>query len=170
MIAGIQPAQLQAVVEAWASVNNARKRSIKRCSRALLRWAIRALACRDPRYPATAIAARVTGDELVVEIDAEPVWIGFDGYAAVGIGSGNGIVIGIQGDAELAGSDTACGLRDIIGVRIKRLQMRALCQQIDGPRAFRRGCAHWRWYRAKPAPPLDASNWSRVRASAGSSF
>jgi hypothetical protein len=63
----------------------------------------------------TTIAARVTGDELVVEVDADPVGIGFDRQSAVSVWGEDGILIGIQGDAELAGGDTVepdvdCGI------------------------------------------------------------
>ena len=81
----------------------------------------------------TTIAARVTGDELVVEVDADPVGIGFDRQSAVSVCGGDGILIGVQGDAELAGGNTGRSVRDVVGVRVERSQMRTLLgQQIDG--------------------------------------
>ena len=53
----------------------------------------------------TTIPARMTGDELVVEVEADPIGIGFDGQTAVSVCGGYGILIGVQGDAELAGGD-----------------------------------------------------------------
>ena len=53
----------------------------------------------------TTISARMTSDELVVEVEADPIGIGFDGQTAVSVCGGDGILIGIQGDAELAGGD-----------------------------------------------------------------
>ena len=52
-----------------------------------------------------AIAARMTGDELIVEVDADPVGIGFDRHATVCVGGRNGILIGVKSNAELAGGD-----------------------------------------------------------------
>jgi len=49
----------------------------------------------------TTIAAHMTGDELVVEVDADPVGIGFDCQPAVSVGGGHGILIGVQRDATL---------------------------------------------------------------------
>ena len=60
----------------------------------------------------TTIAARVSGDELVVEVDADPVGIGFDRQSAVRVCGGHGILIGIQGDAELTGGDAGRCARD----------------------------------------------------------
>ena len=60
-----------------------------------------------------AITAGVTGDELIVEVDAEAVRIGFDRQAAVSVGGGNVILIGVQRDAELAGGDAGRGERKI---------------------------------------------------------
>jgi hypothetical protein len=48
----------------------------------------------------TTIAACVTGDELVVDVEADPVGIGFDGHPAVSVCGGDGILIGIQGDVN----------------------------------------------------------------------
>ena len=79
------------------------------------------------------IAARVTGDELVVEVDADPVGIGFDRQSAVSVCGGDGILIGVQGDAELAGGDTGRSVCEVVGVRVERSQMRTLLRkQIDG--------------------------------------
>src|SRR5271169_295401 len=81
----------------------------------------------------TTIAARVTGDELVVEVDADPVRIGFDRQSAVSVCGGDGILIGVQGDAELAGGDTGRSECDVVGVRVEWSQTRTLSrQQIDG--------------------------------------
>src|SRR6516164_3144001 len=41
----------------------------------------------------TAIAAPMAGDELIVEVDADPVWIGFDRHAAMRVGGRDGILI-----------------------------------------------------------------------------
>src|SRR5580704_783152 len=79
------------------------------------------------------IAARVTGDELVVEVDADPVGIGFDRQSAVSECGGDGILIGVQGDSELAGGDTGRSVCKVVGVRVERSQMRTLLRkQIDG--------------------------------------
>jgi hypothetical protein len=40
----------------------------------------------------TAVAAGMAGDELIVEVDADAVWPGFDGDAAVGVARRDGIV------------------------------------------------------------------------------
>ena len=66
----------------------------------------------------TAIAARMAGDELVIEVDADPVRIGFDRDAAVRVAGRDGILIGVQSNAELAGGDTDRGVGDVVGVRI----------------------------------------------------
>jgi hypothetical protein len=39
------------------------------------------------------IAAQMTGNELVVEVDADPVGIGFDRHSAVSVCGGDGILI-----------------------------------------------------------------------------
>ena len=79
------------------------------------------------------IATRVTGDELIVEVDADPVGIGFDRQSAVSVWGGDGILVGIQGDAELAGGDTGRSVCKVVGVRVERSQMRTLLRkQIDG--------------------------------------
>ena len=81
----------------------------------------------------TTITAGVTGDELVVEVDADPVGIGFDRQSAVSVCGGDGILIGVQGDAELAGGDTGRSVCEVVGVRVERSQMRPLLRkQIDG--------------------------------------
>src|SRR5215471_4907940 len=82
----------------------------------------------------TAIAAGMAGDKLIVEVDADPVRIGFDRDAAVRVAGRDGILIGIQGDAELAGGDAGRGVGDVVGVRIERSEMRTLPrEQINGP-------------------------------------
>ena len=79
------------------------------------------------------IVASVAGDELVVEVDANPVRIGFDRQSTVSIADGDGIMIGVHCDAELARSNTGEGACDVIGVWVKRPEMRSfLQQQIDG--------------------------------------
>src|ERR1700756_1303738 len=80
-----------------------------------------------------AIVAAVAGDELVVEVDANAVRMGFDRQSAVSIADRHGIMIGVQGDAELARGNTGEGGGDVIEVRVERPEMRSLLdQQIDG--------------------------------------
>jgi hypothetical protein len=74
----------------------------------------------------TAIAAGMAGDELVVEVDADAVEPSFDGDAAVRVARRDGIVIGVQGDAELAGGDADRGAGDVVGIWVERPQMLAL--------------------------------------------
>jgi hypothetical protein len=79
------------------------------------------------------MAAGMAGDELIVEVDADPVRIGFEHDAAVGVARRNGILIGVQGDAELTGGDTGRSVREVVGARVERSQMRTLLgKQIDG--------------------------------------
>src|SRR5215510_11366288 len=79
------------------------------------------------------IAARMTGDELGIKVDAEAIGIGFEGQAAVSVLRGNGIGVGVERDAELAGSDRGRGARDIIGMWIEPRQMRTLfLQHVEG--------------------------------------
>jgi hypothetical protein len=59
----------------------------------------------------TRVAAGVTGDELGVEVDCDAVGIEFDGQATVSVGAGDGIVIGVDGDAELARGARGRGAR-----------------------------------------------------------
>jgi hypothetical protein len=83
----------------------------------------------------TAIAAGMARDELVVEVDADAVWLGFDGDAAVGAARRDGIAIGVLGDAELAGGDAGRGAEDVVGIWIEQPQMLALLrEQIVGRR------------------------------------
>ena len=112
-----------------------RKCIIRRCSRspaALGDQTLGVVRLLDVLVPT--IAARVTGDELVVEVDADPVGIGFDRQSAVSVRGGDGILVGIQGDAELAGRDTGRSVCKVVGVRVGRSQMRTALagKQIDG--------------------------------------
>src|SRR4029077_7321929 len=69
---------------------------------------------------------------LVVEVDANAVRIGFDRQFAVSIADGHGIMIGVQGDAELARGKTREGTAECIRGRVERPEMRSfLHQQID---------------------------------------
>src|ERR1700689_5958059 len=105
-----------------------------RASRMLVMYsALKAWKAR-PSEMARAMAAGMAGDELIVEVDADPVRIGFEHDAAVGVARWNGIMIGVQGDAQLAGGDTGRSAGDVVGVRIERPQMLPLLrEQIDGP-------------------------------------
>ena len=85
----------------------------------------------------TIIAACVTSDELVVEVDADPVGIGFDRQSAVSVCGRDGILIGVQGNAELAGGDGQYGngngsLMRILpmAVRFAELPTKLLLEQI----------------------------------------
>ena len=79
-------------------------------------------------------AANVAGDQLVVEVDTDPVGPRFDRQFAVSIGAGDGVTIGIQPDPKLTGGDAREGTRAVIGVRVEGLEMRAfLNKQIAGP-------------------------------------
>ena len=140
MIAGVQPTQFQAFI-IGLGIRCRRCRSIassklktgairRRCQKAQHQALLPgAAALGDQSFGVlgildilvTAIAARVPGNELVVEIDADPVGIGFDRHPTMRIGGRDGIVIGIQGDAELAGGNATRGLRNVVGGRIERL-------------------------------------------------
>jgi hypothetical protein len=48
------------------------------------------------------IAARMAGDELGIEVEADAIGVGFDGKSPVRVGGGGGVAVGIEGDAELA--------------------------------------------------------------------
>ena len=51
----------------------------------------------------------------------------------VSICGGDGILIGVEGDAELAGGDASRSVCEVVRVRVERSQMRTfLHQQIDG--------------------------------------
>src|SRR5262245_38712414 len=79
------------------------------------------------------IAARMTGDERGMKVDAEAIVIGVEGQAAVSVLRGNVIGVGVERDAELAGSDRGRGARDIIGMWIEPRQMRTLfLQHVEG--------------------------------------
>src|SRR5262249_28579101 len=80
-----------------------------------------------------AIVAWVAGDELVIEVDADAVRIGFDRQFAVRIADRDGIMIGVRGDAELARSNTRERACDIIGGWVEGPERRSLLDQpIDG--------------------------------------
>ena len=79
--------------------------------------------------PMPVIVALVARDELAVEVDANAIRIGFDRQFAVSIADGHGIMISVQGDAELARGNTREGASAIIGVRVERPEMRSLLHQ-----------------------------------------
>ena len=59
--------------------------------------------------------------------------LGFDRQSAAKVRERHGILIGVQGDAELAGSHAGRRAREVVGMRVEGSQMRTLLgEQIDG--------------------------------------
>ena len=77
MVAGVEPALLQADV-IGCRIRRQQLVHHQTLFAARLRWAIRPWRGPILDVLVTTIAARATGDELVVEVDADPVGIGFD--------------------------------------------------------------------------------------------
>jgi hypothetical protein len=113
----------EAVLSVWR-VSRARKCIIRRYSRARAALGDQALGViRILDVLVAAIAAQMMGNELVVEVDADPIRICLDRQSAVSVCGRDGILIGIRGDAELAGGDTGRGVCEVVGVRVERPQM-----------------------------------------------
>lgn len=71
-------------------------------------------------------AAPVTGDQLILIVNAEPIRIDLDGDAPAGVARRPRVAVGIEDDAELAGGAQGQNPGQIVGVHVRRLQMRAL--------------------------------------------
>jgi hypothetical protein len=50
------------------------------------------------------VASQVSGDELVLVVETEPIGIGFEGEDLPGQVGRDGIAVGVEGDAKLPGS------------------------------------------------------------------
>nr|WP_256354699.1 hypothetical protein [Variovorax sp. dw_308] len=68
------------------------------------------------------VAAHVPGDELLVVVDAHPIWVGFERHALTRVGRGDGVLVGLQHDAELARGTHGGGARHVVRPRVQRLQ------------------------------------------------
>src|SRR5215831_13352154 len=134
VMAGIEPALLQAVVigrRIGREREKAQHQALFAGAPALRQQSLDMVGVFDVLVPT--IVASVAGDELVVEVDANPVRISFDRQSTVSIADGDGIMIGVHCDAELARSNTGEGACDVIGMWVERPEMRSfLQQQIDG--------------------------------------
>src|SRR5262249_18260154 len=79
------------------------------------------------------IAARMAGDELGIEVDADAVGVSFDGQSPVRVSGGDGVAVGIEGDAELARGARGCRAGGGVAGLGGRRQMGVLPRgQIDG--------------------------------------
>ena len=85
MVAGVEPLLLETVVIGLGIGDSARKRSIRRCSRAGCAWRSGPWHARILDVLVARVAALMAGDELGVEVDADAVGIGFEGQAAVSV-------------------------------------------------------------------------------------
>src|SRR6516165_11994731 len=125
-MAGVEPALLQAIVigcRIGREPEKARNQALFAGAPALSEQTFGVVGVFDVLMPA--IVAGVAGNELVVEVGANPVRIGFDRQSTVSIADGDGIMIGVQSDAELARGNTGEGAGDVIGVRVEWPEMRS---------------------------------------------
>ena len=69
------------------------------------------------------VAAQVSGDELVLVVETEPVGIGFEGEGLSGQVGRDGIAVGVEGDAKLPGGAYLRDRGDIKGCSGQRAEM-----------------------------------------------
>ena len=62
------------------------------------------------------IASDMPGNEFVLVIDTEPIWIGFQRQGLTGKFSRHAIVVGVQRDPELPGGSDLADSGDVVGM------------------------------------------------------